>query len=209
MILAPSQQLCQVQSMGWTCHFWVGLAAGLLSFLAYVPYIIATLKGKNQPNQATWTIWFMVSLILLTSYKTLGATHAIWLSMANTVGMGAIVILSFKYGNSGLTKLDLGCCLSALVGIFFWAYFDSPIAALSISLAIDAVGAIPTLRKAYTHPESEDHKTWLIFLLANTLNLFALEEWRPALSLYPLYLFLISGAMALMLTMKKSFSDLV
>jgi len=181
--------------------------AGLLSLISFVPYIVTTLQGKNKPNRATWIIWGLVSIILLASYKTVGATHAIWPSVSNVVGMVLILILSFKYGVKEWSALDTYCLIAALVGLFFWWAFNSPLTALTMSIGIDLVGAIPTLKKSYLDPASENKLTWILFWSANTLNLFAVESWNFAMAFYPLYLFFISGTIAVILIVRKKIYD--
>lgn len=189
--------------MEFNFYSWAGKSAGLLSLVAFIPYIVATVKGKNKPNRATWIIWGLVGFVLLASYKTAGATHAIWPSVANVLGMVLIIILSFKYGEGGFNVLDGGCLTAALTGLFFWWYFQSPLPALYLSVGIDLIGAIPTLKKSYLNPAGEDWLTWILFWAANILNLFAIEKWNLAMALYPLYLFLISGAMVVILTARR------
>lgn len=194
--------------MDFDFHSWAGKIAGLLALIGFVPYVIATLQGKNKPNRVTWIIWGLVSLILLGSYKTAGATHALWPSVSNALGMIVIIVLSFKYGEGGGNLLDLGCLLTALAGLFFWWFFDSPLPALYISIAVDLIGGIPTIKKSYLDPAREDRLTWILFWTANVLNLFAVEEWNFAMALYPLYLFFISGTILAILTVRRNLKAL-
>jgi hypothetical protein len=201
--LVPIPELCQALLVVMSFQSWAGILAGVLSLLGFIPYVTTTLAGKNKPNRASWLIWGVLSVILLTSYKSAGATHALWLSGANVLGMGLVVGLSFKYGEGGFTPLDVSCLIAAFIGMLCWGYFHSPLPALYTSVAVDAIGAIPTVKKAYLNPAHENYPTWLLFWAANTLNLFALDDWRLALSLYPIYLFLISGIMAVVLTLRR------
>lgn len=189
--------------MSFNLHAVAGVAAGILSFVGYVPYVITTLTGKNKPNRATWLIWFSVGAILLASYKTAGATDAIWPSVANAISMGVIVVLSVRYGEGGFSPLDLGCFITAGFGLLLWYFLDSPLTALYTCLFIDFVGAIPTLKKAYLNPEGEDYSTWIIFFIANSMNLFALAKWSWGMGFYPVYFFLFSGTMVLILTLRR------
>ncbi|MDO8519167.1 MAG: hypothetical protein Q7T11_03270, partial [Deltaproteobacteria bacterium] len=76
-------------------HALAGRSAGVLALAGFIPYVLATLKGKNRPNRATWIIWASVGLILLFSYKSAGATHTLWTSVANCIAFGAVLILLF------------------------------------------------------------------------------------------------------------------
>ena len=59
----------------------VGFFAGLLSLAAFVPYIIAIVKGVTKPNRATWWIWTTNGLILLASYYASGAESTVWVAV--------------------------------------------------------------------------------------------------------------------------------
>lgn len=186
-------------------HFIMGLSAGLLSLLAFIPYALAMLGGTNRPNRATWIIWMVLGFILLGSYQAAGATHALWLSVANAMAFSVIVILSFKYGEGGWSIFDLSCLAAALLGVGMWWYFSSPLLALYLSVVIDFVGALPTIKKSFENPRSENFSAWLMFWLANSLNLFAVEKWSLAMGLYPAYMFGITGLVTIILWRRRKF----
>src|SRR5512134_3661769 len=104
----------------------IGKIAGALSFLAFVPYIASTLRGKTRPNRATWIIWTAVGVSLLTSYAAAGAKETLWLSVANLVAFVFVLILSVKYGEGGWTPFDAACLFGAAFGFLLWWWFDSP-----------------------------------------------------------------------------------
>ncbi len=184
-------------------HTLIGYIAGVISFLGFAPYIIATIKGKNRPNRATWMIWFLVSIILLVSYQASGGTHTLWVMRTNVLFSGTLALLSWKYGASGWSALDVGCLIGALFGLLLWWFFDSPLPTLYISIGIDIVGAIPTVKKSWKNPFEEDRLTWILFWVANTLNLFAMPSWSVPIASYPVYLFLISGVMTVLLVCRS------
>ena len=172
-------------------HSLAGKLAGGVSLLAFIPYLIRTLQGKNRPNRATWIIWTILGFILLASYRAVGASDTLWVSVANCVFFLAVVSLSFHYGEGGWTQLDMTCLLGAALGLFLWWYLKSPLSAVLICILLDFLGALPTLKKAYKDPKGEDRLTWLLFLLANLINLFAINQWTFAIAAYPIYLVLI------------------
>jgi len=184
-------------------HFWAGKIAGIVSLIAFIPYCISAIQGKNRPNRATWFIWFFVSLILLASYRSAGATDAIWVSVANVFIIGLVALLSIKYGEGGFNLFDISCFLGAMVGLVLWWFLRSPLPALYISVIIDFIGALPTLKKSYLNPHEENRLTWALFWLANTINLFAINQWTWAMAAYPLYLFFISGTILWILVFRS------
>ncbi|MDZ7962983.1 MAG: hypothetical protein RMY34_34845 [Aulosira sp. DedQUE10] len=181
----------------------IGVVAGFLSLLGFLPYLVSIYQGKTRPNRVTWWIWAIVGLILCSSYYSSGAVNTIWVPVCSAVGHLIIAILAIKYGEGGWNRFDRGCLLSAGISLLLWWQFSSPIIALVINIGIDFLGALPTIRKSYYQPQTEDPFTWTIFLSAHTLNLFALKNWSFALSAYPLYLFCSTATIVIFLLRSK------
>jgi hypothetical protein len=169
-----------------------GIIAGILSLVGYIPYIFETVKGVTRPNQATWIIWTLVGGLLAFSYLAEQGLSSSWLPLGYFVGPFIVAILTFRYGYSKWTKLDIICLIAAFLSIIPWLLSDNASFTLLINIFIDSTGAIPTLIKTYREPETEDFTAWLIFFIANTIQLFAMTYWNIA-SLYPIYLFILAG----------------
>ncbi len=181
----------------------VGIAAGILSLASYVPYIISIYRGKTRPNRATWWIWTTIGIILTTSYSAVGATHTLWVALSQLVSQIVIALLSLKYGEGGWRRLDRMCLAGVALSLLLWWRSGSPLVALLINIGMDGLGALPTLRKLYHDPDSEDALSWFMFLGANTLNLFAIERFSIELAIYPLYLFCLSLGIVALLTRSR------
>lgn len=166
--------------------------AGVITFVAFVPYILQMVRGSNRPNRATWIIWTVVGFNFLVSYRDLGATDTLWVSIGNFVAFFFVMALSFRYGVGGWTRFDKFCLAGAGVGIAIWWFLNAPLLALWVGIVVDFLGALPTLRKSYRNPESEDFLSWVLFLVSNTVNLFAISDWTLAQASYPVYFFFIS-----------------
>jgi hypothetical protein len=169
-----------------------GVVAGVLSLVGYIPYIYETIKGRTRPNQATWIIWTVVGGLLAFSYLANQGLSSSWLPLGYFVGPLLVAILTFRYGYSSWSKLDIACVIAAGISIIPWLFLSNPDITLLINIFIDSTGAIPTIIKTYHEPESEDFTAWLIFFIANTLQLFAVTTWNIA-GLYPIYLFILAG----------------
>ncbi|HAK55712.1 MAG TPA: hypothetical protein DCP38_09555 [Acidobacteria bacterium] len=175
-----------------------GRLAGLLSLAAFVPYIVAILRGQTRPNRATWWIWTTNGLVLGASYYSSGAENTIWVPVSYVVGPMLTALLSLRYGEGGWSAFDRTCLAGAGTGLALWWWFNSPEVALVMALAVDFAGALPTIRKAYRAPETEDRTAWALFIAGNTVNLLAVEAWRFAIAVYAVYMFLASGTIALL-----------
>lgn len=181
----------------------VGLLAGCIGFLAFVPYTISTLKRKTRPNKATWIIWAVLGLIIAASYYVSGARDTAWTPIAYAIGMIIVASLSLRYGEDGWTQLDKFCIGGAALGLALWGITDNAMIALYLTIIIDAMGGIPTLKKAYERPESEDMLTWAMFFIANVVNMFAINSWSVQILSYPVYVLILSFSMNVILLRAK------
>jgi len=182
---------------------YIGLAAGALLISASVPYLYSILRGTTRPSRVSWGVWTLVGLVLLASYRASGATDTIWLATGYFVVPLAVFLLSLRYRAPGFSHFDLGCLTGALLGIAAWVALRSAPAAVFICIAVDAVGALPTLRKAYSDPLSEDLRAWLIGFGASAVNVLAIGDWTPRISLYPLYSVVSVGLIAMTLLVRR------
>ncbi len=171
----------------------LGIIAGILALTGYIPYIISILRGKTQPNKATWFIWTLVGGLLAFSYFTTGDKNTIWLPLGYFFGPLITAILSLQYGYAQWSKLDTFCIIAAIISIIPWVLSHDATLTLIINVVIDSTGAIPTLVKSYKEPDTEDFTAWLIFFIANTLEVVAISQWNIA-AIYPIYLFLLAGS---------------
>ena len=180
-----------------------GVCAGIFSLLGFVPYIITICQGKTSPNRASWSIWASLGIVLAISNYSAGARETMWLLTAYAVCQITIAILSLKYGEGGWNIFDRTCLLGAFISIVLWQLYDSPLIAIAISIAIDSLGALPTIKKSYLQPETEDLFSWMMFWTAGTLNIFALTQWSVELIAQPIYLFSFNSIVVALLWLPK------
>lgn len=175
-----------------------GIAAGIFSLAAYAPYIVAILRGKTKPNRASWVIWVLTSGGIFFSSLASGASDTLWMPGCYMVCSSVIVLLSLKYGEDGWTSFDLRCLIAATIGLVLWGIFDTPLIAIIIGTSVDVVGALPTIRKSYHKPESEDELAWALFFLGSVANVLAIKEWSFVIALYPIVMVALIGLIAVL-----------
>jgi hypothetical protein len=187
----------------------IGIFAGILASITFIPYIITTLQKKTRPNQATWCIWAVVGVILCASYYSSGSINAIWVPASYAVGQVIIAILALKYGGGAWSRFDRLCMVGAGISLILWWQLKSPAIALAINIGIDIFGALPTLKKVYSEPETENCLAWSITLAASLCNLFAIDQWSFSNCAFPFYSLCINTTMVLLIlrpTIQKRFS---
>ena len=177
----------------------IGLIAGILSFSAYIIYIVATVKGTTKPNRATWWILTLVGLLIASSYYAEGARATIWIALSYVLGPAIIAVLSLKYGEGRWERLDKICLSGALISAVIWIFSQSALVVLLINIFMDFLGLAPTIKKSYLRPSGEDRPAWTLESIASALNIFAIEGWTFSIAFYPLYLLVINWTVTLLL----------
>lgn len=170
-----------------------GKMAGIVAFAAYVPYIVSIVRGKTEPNRATWLIWTIVGFMLAISYYYSGAVETMWVPVIYVIGPCSIFVLSFKYGKSEWVLIDTFCLFGVAVSLLLWWLSGSALVALLLNLFIDFLGAVPTVRKVYYEPQTEDRLAWVLSCAGSLINLFAIEDWTFSIAVYPIYMCIGNG----------------
>lgn len=184
-------------------HALIGGIAGALAFLQLFPYLISIVRGHTKPERTTFAIWSLVNIIIVSSYVAVGAQTTIWVSMVYAVSSVFIFGLSFKYGVGGFNKFDVVCLVLAVVGVIIWISTANPLIALYFSIFVKAIGLMPTLRKVYYRPDTENTVAWVMCASASALNMFALVSFAPSIAILPIYSLIGDGAVALMVLFPK------
>ena len=180
-----------------------GLLAAIVAAVAFVLYLRATFRGETKPNRATWWILTVVGFMLTASYYSLGARHTMWLALTYALCPLITALVSLKYGEGGWTQFDRACLGVAGLSAVLWWLCHSPLVALLINLFIDFVGLLPTMRKSFLNSKSEDRAAWTLGFAASAINLFAVEEWKFAIAVYPIYMVAGNGLIVALLYRRR------
>ena len=179
--------------------------AFLLSALAFLPYIRDTIALKTQPQRASWMIWSTLSSIAFFTQISEGATSSLWFIGAQCACSVSIFLLSIWYGSgSYLSRRNLTIFAAAGVGLAMWYALDAAVYALSMIIAISALGGYATVTKAYRAPESETLSTWVMLVAASVCGVASVGvlDWMHLA--YPVYLFGLYGAIVLAVFLGRS-----
>lgn len=187
--------------MNW--HTILGMVAGSVLLLGNIPYIRSIRRGDTRPNRVTWGIWTTIGFLLLGSSYSLGATNTLWLMIAQVISQLVITFYAFKYSRGKWQRLDRICIAGAGLSLLLWWRSGSPLVALVMNIAMDMLGAVPTITKIYDDPNSEDLTFWVMSFTSAVLNLLAIENFDRALIIFPLYLFLLNTLVLILLTRPK------
>lgn len=154
---------------------WV---SGFFSALAYVPYIYVLLKPGStlRPNRASWFVWWLIDVSGVAALIAAGSYKAVPMFAAFSLGSIFVLILSIKRGEGGFSKLDVGCVITAVVGLGLWAISGKPLLAIIALMTAALAGTLPTIVKSWKDPRSEDLMTWILFTAGGFFGILAINK---------------------------------
>jgi hypothetical protein len=181
----------------------IGLLSGILVVVSVIPYAIRTYQGKIRPNLTSWSLWSLIGLSLLLTYKSSGAEANVWPAIFGFFNPCLITVLAtMRRGETNkLNVVEWVCillCLIALAGWWFmrtereWVQY-----ALYIAIVADGCAAIPTIVFVWRKPQEDRPFAWGLFAIGYGLVIFAIPEQTFANYILPLWMFF--GAMAVAL----------
>ena len=186
-----------------------GLISGGLVILSVIPYAIRTHQGLIKPNITSWSLWAVIGLSILLTYKSSGAEANVWPAVFGFTNPLLIALLACKH-RSEWTKpndVDKTCLIISLVSLGTWAITrqeqDLVQFALYMAIVADAVAAIPTINLVWQKPESDRPFAWSLYAIGYGLSMLAITEHTFANWVLPLYMFFGGGSVAIMLAIHR------
>ncbi|HEY1085576.1 MAG TPA: hypothetical protein VGE34_02525 [Candidatus Saccharimonadales bacterium] len=151
----------------------------MLGVIAYVPYLVAILHGKNKPHLYTWIsitlITFVVGIIQWRGGAGIGAWPTLISACLNLI----ILYFTFRFGTKDIVPLDKICLGVTLFGVVVYLTLQSqPVLALSVVTIAEITSFIPTFRKTRNDPFSESLPSYYLVMLKLVLIVVALETYN-------------------------------
>ena len=176
-----------------------------LSVLSGLSYVVATLKGRAQPNRVTWLLWGIAPLIGSAAQIASGVGLSTAVVLASGI-MPICVFLASFYNSRAYWKLeprDYACGIFSLLAFVMWALTQNPTAAIVFALVSDILAALPTIRKFYTHPETEDRRSYVLAAIGNVIGLFSITSYSFESLAFNVYLVMMTVTFVPLLYQKE------
>lgn len=166
------------------------LLGAALTLIGSSGYAVATVRGRTRPNRVTWFLWALAPLIGFTAQVDDGVGWPAVLTLS--IGVGPAIIFTSTFVNRRsywrITRFDLLCGAASVVALVVWLAVPDPEPAVVAAVLADLLAGIPTIRKAWTHPETEIATTFALGLANGTITLLTLDRWDLASWAFPAYL---------------------
>ena len=178
------------------------IIAACLAIIGNVPYLRDVIKGKIQPHAYTWFVWTIVSAVTFFGQLAKGAGVGAIPTAASEIFTLIIFLFSLKNGFKHVTKTDTVFLIVALLGLIPWALTNDPTISVIIVVTIDIIGFIPTLRKTWIHPETENPILFGMNAARHCLALGALQAYNIATMFHSIAM-IITNTMMTWFIMRK------
>jgi hypothetical protein len=166
-----------------------GTISAILALSTLVPYLHDTLRGETRPSIISQSLWCLFALLAVVGqYASTGFTWSMAVALGTAFNNIIIVtVCLFGYGYRGHTRFDIASGLLALIGIFLWYVTDLPVYTVVFAVIANICAGIPTYRKTFKHPRTENTSAWLLVFGSALFSLFALRTITISSVAFPLF----------------------
>ena len=167
--------------------------AAFLALIAAAAYIRSMLAGEAKPNRVSWLMWSIAPFIATAAAVSDGVGWAVLPVFMSGFSPFLIFIASFMVKKSywKLTKFDYACGILSVLAIILWIITSDPNVAIFFAIASDGLAAVPTLVKAWHHPETESPWPYVTGLFGGFTSFLAITVWSFSSYAFPAYLVII------------------
>jgi hypothetical protein len=181
----------------------ISAIAVFLTFAAYVPYYRDIIKGKTHPHVYSWSLWGLLTVLLVALQIKGGAGPATWVTAAAGLLCGGVVIFGLKDGKKDITVSDTVVAVLSLIAIGFWLIADQPVISMLLVILADSLAFIPTIRKSWHKPYSETLSLYVTNAFRFFLALAAVETYSFLSASWIAAWAIANGLFSVMLVMRR------
>ena len=128
-----------------------------------------TVAGRTKPNRVSWFLWAAAPMIGAAAAASAGADLSSYARTLLAGIMPGLVFLASFYNPQSYWKttwFDIVCGITAVLALVAWVLAESPRAAIVLSATADGFASIPTIVKAWRHPETETGTIYVTTLVS-------------------------------------------
>jgi len=180
------------------------LSAALLAIAGNVPYVLDVLRGKVKPHAYSWFVWSIVSCVVFFGQLVKGAGVGVIATGASEIFTIIIFLLSLRYGFKGATWSDTVFLVIALLGLIPWYLTKDPTISVIVVVCIDVIAFVPTLRKTWQDPDSENPYLYISNVVRHILALFSLQAYNIATMFHSIAMITTNTSMTIFIYRQES-----
>lgn len=179
-------------------------AWGLLSIgigaIAYTIYLGQAAKKKGvQPHPLSWILWGLVTGVAYLLQRESGGAAGSWVTGFTSCVcflIGGFSLVKHTWRFSRFDKISVWFGVGVLL---FYIFSRNPTHSAVLATLVDAVGYLPTIKKAWIQPHKDSATAFSLNSLKFVAALLALESYSVATWLYPATVVVVNGGVATLL----------
>ena len=168
-------------------------------------YIKNTIWGETKPNRVTWFLWMLAPYIGTAAAIADGVSWAV-LPVFMTGFVPMLILLASFVNKKAYWKLgtfDYVCGASAVLALVLWFITAQPVVGVIFAIIADGMAALPTIVKAWGHPETETGAAYATALFGAATTFFAVQTWAFSEYAFSLYLVFITSVILFVMYRKR------
>ena len=187
----------------------IGMISGGLVLVNIFPYAYRVHEGKIHPLPTSWSLWSLIGLALLLTYKSSGASANVWPAVFGFTNPLLVTILAIRRKEHWKKPkgYEWACLVFGIISLVVWSFVQSnkelSTAALVLAIVADLFAAIPTFIYFKNNPMKDRPFAWGIYAFGYFLAIFAVPERTFANYVLPLYMAAGSGIATLLLAVPR------
>lgn len=163
----------------------VAIIGILLTLVAYVPYIVDTVRGNTRPHSISWLIWSLLGFVVYTLQLTHGGGYGTWITGCVLVIQILIFFLSLRFISRDVCAADLLFLVLAVLGLVIWICSNNDTLSIVYIVSISLIGYIPTIMKIHRDPHSETLSTYAINSVRHAFGIYSLHTFNLITLIHP------------------------
>ncbi len=168
--------------------FWI--ISWVFTIAFYTVYLRSIVQWETKPHIYTAALYALMTGLIFYSQLSNGAgiwSTYLWITF---VVWCIIFLMSFKYGIKDIVFSDKISLIIALLSIPIWYLSWSALLTVLLVILIDLFSTIPTVRKTYKDPYSENTYVYLIEFVWIFFSILALSSINFINAWYLIYIML-------------------
>jgi hypothetical protein len=168
--------------------------AAFATLLATLVYVRSMFKGGARPNRVSWLMWSIAPFIATAAAISNGVGWAALPVFMSGLSPFLIFTASFlsKKAHWTLASFDYVCGVLSGLALFLWYATEDPNVAIAFAITSDGLASIPTLTKAWKHPETEVAWPFMVGVFNASTSFSAFTTWAFSAYAFPAYLVVIN-----------------
>ncbi|MEK7648693.1 MAG: hypothetical protein AAB400_02110 [Patescibacteria group bacterium] len=179
---------------------WSLFVSGVLFIGGFIPYATSILRRETVPVKVTWTLGFILDVIVLIGMLDKGKAN--FQIVGACFGAGITMLLSWSYGAKGWKPIDVVSACGAVLGILLWKLFGDSLVGIIIACVTMFVACVPMLQATWIDPSKEDKLSWTIFYASCVFAVCGVKEWTLVVAAQPVTFLLIELSMVLLVYLR-------